>query len=133
MADFKTIDVPTGRFISWGKLDQQVTVRVVSFDPTGGRDFQNNICPQLIGTLTEACDNYRDKGATHERLDAGEMVTVNGGVANLKKGLLMADPKPGDLVRMTYVDTYKTAQGDGKVIKVEHAPSEPAAVSADDL
>lgn len=133
MAEFKTIDVPTGRFISWGKLDQCVTVKVVSYDPVGGRDFQNNICPQLIGTLTEDADNYRDKGAVHERLPAGEMVTVNGGVANLKKGLLLADPKPGDLVRMTYVDTYKTAQGDGKVIKVEHARGEPGAVSADDL
>ena len=60
------------------------------------------------------------------------MVTVNGGVANLKKGLLLADPKPGDLVRMTFVDTYKTAQGDGKVIKVEHAPAS-AVVTADDL
>jgi hypothetical protein len=133
MADFKTIEVPTGRFIGWGKLDQQVTVRVVSFDPTGGTDFKNNICPQLIGTLVADCDTYKDKGATKERLEAGEMVTVNGGLANLKKGLLIADPKPGDLVRMTFVDTYKTAEGDGKVIKVEHARDEPAAVSADDL
>lgn len=132
MAEFKTIEVPTGKFISWGKLNQQVTVRTVAFDPTGGRDFNNNICPQLIGTLTEACDNYRERGTVHERLEAGEMVTINAGVANLKKGLLMADPKPGDLIRLTFTDTYKTAQGDGKVIKVEHAPGEQA-VTADDV
>jgi hypothetical protein len=133
MPEFTTIEVPTGKFISWGKLAQQVTVRTVAFDPVGGRDFNNNICPQLIGTLTEDCDNYRERGTVHERLRAGEMVTVNGGVANLKKGLLMADPKPGDLVRLTFADTYKTAQGDGKVIKVEHAPGEPGAVTEDDL
>lgn len=133
MTDFRTIDVPSGRFISWGKLGQQVTVRVVSFDPVGGRDFQNNICPQLIGTLVHDCDNYRDKGAIHERLPAGEMVTVNGGIANLKRGLLLADPTPGDLVRMTYNDTYKTAQGDGKIIQVEHAHGTPAVVTADDI
>jgi hypothetical protein len=129
---FTTIEVPTGLFISWGKLGQTVTVRTVSFDPTGGRDFNNNVCPQLIGTLTEDCDNYREKGTQHERLRAGEMVTVNGGVANLKKGLLLCDPKVGDLVRLTYADTYKTAQGDGKVIKVEHAKA-PSDISEEDL
>jgi hypothetical protein len=129
---FRTIDVPTGLFISWGKLGQQVTLRVVSFDPTGGRDVNDKVCPQLIGTLTEACDNYREHGTVHERVAEGEMVTVNAAVANLKKGLLICDPKKGDLVRLTFADTYKTAKGDGKVIKVEHAPA-PAGVSEEDL
>jgi hypothetical protein len=133
MPEYKTIDVPTGLFIGWGKVGQQVTLRVVTFDATGGTDAQGRTCPQLIGTLTEDCDNYRERGTVHERLKAGEMVTVNAGLANLKKGLLIADPKPGDLVRMTFVDTYKTAQGEGKVIKVEHAKGEPQAVNEDDL
>ncbi len=90
-------------------------------------------CPQLIGTVTEDCDNYREKGTVHERVKAGEMVTVNGGIANLKKGLLLADPTPGDLVRMAFVDTYKTKEGEGKVIQVEIARGEPDAVSEDDI
>ncbi len=133
MPEFRKIEVPTGVFISWGKQGQRVTVKTVAFDATGGKDFGGNICPQLIGTLVEDCDNYRDKGATHERLKAGEMVTVNGGVVNLKKGLLLADPTPGDLVRMTFVDTYKTKDGDGKVIPVEIAKAEPDAVGEDDI
>jgi len=133
MAEFQTIEVPTGRFIGWGQLGQTITVKTVAFDPTGGKDFNDNICPQLIGTLTENCDNYREKGTVKERLEAGEMVTVNGGVANLKKGLLIANPKPGDLVRMTWTDTYKSTKGDGKVIQVQVARREADAISANDV
>lgn len=129
---FQTIEVPAGLFISWGRKGQQVTVRAVSFDATGGEDLNGKVCPQLVGELTEDCDNYRDRGASHERLSAGEMVTIQGNVANLKKGLLIADPHPGDLVRMTFADTYKTAKGEGKVIKVEIARAS-GAVSEEDL
>lgn len=133
MPKYREIEVPTGRFIGWGKQGQQVSVKVATFDQTGGRDFNGDTCPQLVGTLIEDCDNYTDKGTKSEVLKAGEMVTVTAGISNLKKGLLIADPNPGDFVRMTFVDTYKTAQGDGKVIKVEHAPAEPDSVGEDDL
>jgi hypothetical protein len=133
MPDFKTVDIPQGTFIGWGKKGQTVTVKTLSFDPIGGSDFNRNPCPQLVGTLVEACDNYKDKGTAHETLAAGELVTVTAGQANLKRGLMAADPKPGDLVRMTYTDTYKTAQGEGKVIQVEIAPGTPDAVTADDI
>jgi hypothetical protein len=127
MPEFQDVDIPQGAFIGWGKQGQTVTVTVASFDPTGGSDFNNNPCPLLVGTLTEAADNYRDQGTTHEQLDAGELVTITAGQANLKRGLLAADPKPGDIVRMIFTDTYKTASGTGKTIKVQIARS-PAPV-----
>lgn len=136
MPDFKTIEVPSGRYIGWGKQGQQVTVKVVSYDPTGGRDFNGSIVPQVTGELTEPCTNYTDlRGDRNEEtLPTGELVTIQGSTVNLKKGLLLADPQPGDLLRMTYVDRYKTTAGnDGKVIKVEHAPGAPDPVTADDL
>ncbi|MGH9200694.1 MAG: hypothetical protein ACRD2A_05605 [Vicinamibacterales bacterium] len=135
MPEYKTIDVPTGTYIAWGKLGQEVTLKTLSFDPAGGKDFNGNICALLIGTLVTDCDNYRElrSGAKHERLSAGETVNVDGATTNLRKGLLLAAPKTGDFVRMTYVDTYKTAAGDGKVIKVEHAPAESDAVTEDDI
>lgn len=121
MPDFEKVEVPQGRFIGWGRKGQRVTVKVMSFDPTSGSDFSGKSCPQLIGELTESCTNYKDKGTVEETLDAGELVTVTAGLANLKRGLLAADPKVGDIVRMTFSDTYKTANGDGKVIDVEIA------------
>jgi len=137
MPEFQKIEIPQGTFIGWGRKGQQVTVKVLSFDPTGGTDFNQKTCPQMIGELAADCTNYKDKGMTEETLRAGEMVTVTAGVANLKRGLLAADPHPGDLVRMTFADTYKTANGDGKVIDVEIArgAGAPAAsgVAADDV
>lgn len=120
--DFQDVEVPRGRFIGWGnKPPQKVTVKVISFDPTGGTDFNGNICPLMLGNLVEACDNYRDKGAVKERLDADELVSVKGATANLKAGLLAADPKPGDVVQMDFTDTYKTSNGTGKTIDVRIA------------
>lgn len=134
MPDYKTVEVPRGTFIGWGlKPGQVVSVKVVSFDPTGGSDANDKPCPQLVGTLLEAADSYRDQGTTLQRIDAGEMVTVTAGIANLKAGLLAADPKPGDYVRMEFVDTYKTTKGTGKEIKVQIARGEPGAVSEDDV
>lgn len=134
MPRFRTIDTQSS-FIGWGKLDQQVTFEVLTFEPAGGKDFNGNPVPRVVGTLTEDCDNYRDLRGDTERvkLRAGTQVTVEGGVENLRRGLLLAEPKRGDLLRLTYVDTYETNQGKGKVIKVEHAPAEPGAVGEDDL
>lgn len=122
MPEWKKVPVPQGRFIGWGQKGQSVTIDVLDFDPTGGSDFNGNSCPQLTGTLVEDCDNYTDKGTKKERLKAGEMVVVTCGQANLRKGILICDPKRGDLVRLTFTDTYQTGKGDGKVIEVEHAP-----------
>lgn len=137
MAEFQKVEVPVGRFIGWGPAKgpsdppQTVTVNVLDFDPTGGRDFNDQPCPQLVGTLVDDCDNYRDKGTTHERIKAGELVNVTGATANLRKGLLIADPKRGDLVRMTYNDTYEAAKGQGKVVQVEVARGAGSDASAE--
>lgn len=122
MPEWKKVDVPQGRFIGWGKKGQQVTIDVLDYQPNGGTDFNNNQCPLVTGTLVDDCDNYTDKGTKHERLKAGELVSVTCGQANLRKGMLACDPKRGDLVRLTYTDTYTASKGEGKVIEVEHAP-----------
>ena len=120
MPEFEKVEIPRGKFIGWAKKPPQlVTIKVMSFDPTGGTDGNGRICPQMIGTLTEACDNYREAGTVKERLEADELVTLQAGIVNLKKGLLQADPKPGDIVRMDFNDTYPTTNGNpGKVIEV---------------
>lgn len=130
--DFDEVEIPQGTFIGWGKIGQTITVKVLSYAVEGGTDFNGNTCPQLVGELTVGCDNYKDKGATHETIDAGELVTVTCGLANLKKGITAAQPVPGDVVRMAYESDYKTASGTGKTIKVAiargagKAPSGPS-------
>lgn len=119
---WKKIEVPQGRFIGWGKIGQSVTIDVLDYQPSGGTDFNGNTCPLVTGTLVEDCDNYTDKGTSKERLKAGELVSVTCGQANLRKGILACDPKRGDLVRLTFTDTYTASKGEGKVIEVEHAP-----------
>lgn len=135
MTEWREIEVPQGNFISWGRqVGQQVTVKVLSFDPTGGSDFNNTTCPLLIGTLVEDCDSYQEKGTKLVKHKAGEMVNVTAGLVNLKKGLLLCDPKRDDLVRMTFTELVKVPDGEVKVIKVEHASGGGAdSVGEDDL
>lgn len=119
---WKKIEVPQGQFIGWGKIGQTVTIDVLDYDDKGGTDFNGNPCPIVTGTLMDDAVSYRDKGTTKVQLRAGELVSVTCGQANLRKGIKLCDPQRGDLVRLTFTETYETAKGDGKVIEVEHAP-----------
>lgn len=122
MPEFKKIEVPRGQFIGWGKLGQSITIDVLDYDDAGGTDFNGNQCPLLTGTAMDDTISFRDKGTTKVQVKAGELVSVTCGQANLRKGIKICDPKRGDLVRLTFTETYETAKGDGKVIEVEHAP-----------
>ena len=121
MTNWENIEVPQGTFIGWGKIGQTVTGKVLSYAPEGATDFGGNPCPQLVIELTEAATNYKDKGATSETLDAGEFATITAGQANLKRNLNAATLNAGDLVRITFDDTYKTPSGEGKSFKVQVA------------
>lgn len=116
---YETVDTAS-TFINWGRLGQQVQLEVLSFDPTGGTNYNNEPCPRVVGRLLADCDNYRDLRGTAERvtLRAGAQVTVDGGTANLRKGLLIAAPERGHHLQLTYSDQYETTQGKGKVITV---------------
>lgn len=139
MPNWKTIETPIGAFIGWGKKGQEVTVRIFELTAEGGKNFQGNPCPRLVGTLVEDATNYVNLRKNPEaiKLDAGDMVTVEGGTANLKRALLeliAQGAKRDDLTRITYEDTYETSDGnEGKAFKVEHAPASDNSVSEDDL
>jgi hypothetical protein len=123
--------IQQGAFIGWGKLGQTVTGRVVDFTADGGRDFNGDPCPQVVLELTESCDNYKDKGATHETVAAGEFVTITAGQANLRRHLTTISPKPGDRLRVRYETDYKTPSGTGKEFRLKFArgAAQPAPVS----
>lgn len=118
---WEDVEIPQGSFIGWGAKGQTVTGKVLSYSPDGGSDFAGNPCPQVVLELTEDADNYKDKGATRETLASGEFVTVTAGQANLKRAVVAAQANNGDLMRIRFEDTYKTANGEGKSFKVQIA------------
>lgn len=123
MPDYQKVEIPRGTFIGWGpKPGQEVEVKVMSFDAQGGKDFNGNVVPQLIGSLVSDCVNYRDKGTTKETIKAGELVTVNGGLDNLKRGLLAVQPPPGSFVKMVFESTTEVDKGTVKNIDIFYAP-----------
>jgi hypothetical protein len=131
---YRTVDTASA-FIGWGEKGQAVELEVVTYDPTGATTPNGKVVPRVVGTLVEDCDNYknlRGGSPTKARLRAGEQVTVDGSVENLRKGLMIANPARGDFLRLTFTDTYDTREGEGKVITVEHAPA-ASGVKEDDL
>lgn len=130
---FEDVVVPQGTYISWGpKPGQDITVRVVSYDPTGGTDFNGAACPQLVGVLTGTVTNYREKGSVTEELEADTMVTINCGLANLKRNVQSAAPEAGDLLRLHYYDLAKSDKGDVKLFKAQIARGAGKAPAAAD-
>lgn len=133
MTDWQDVDIPQGTFIGWGEIGQTITGKVLSFSADGGSDFGGNPCPQVVIELTENAVNYKDKGSTKESIDSGELVTLTCGQANLKRAITAASLNVGDLVRVKFEDTYKTANGTGKSFKVQVARAAKAAPQAGDL
>lgn len=99
--NWEDVNVPRGAYIGWGEhVGQHVTGRVLDYQPTGGTDFDGNVCPQLSVELTEPAASFNKQG---ERTDypAGDLVVLNAGQASLKRAIKAADPSPGDLVKIT--------------------------------
>ena len=117
----ENVEVPTGRFVGWGKIGQTITGAVVTYADEGAEDFNGKPCPLLVLELTEDVDNYRDKGATLERISAGELVQITAGQVNLARRLRAASLKAGDVVRIVYSGTFKADKGDVKEYDVKVA------------
>jgi len=118
---WEEIEVPKGSYMSWGdRPGQELTGRVVEYTPTGGTDFNDDPCPQVTVELTRDTYSVNKVG---ERFDhpAGELLTINAGLANLKKAIRRADPEPGDLLNVAFADTDRADKGTVKVFKVRIA------------
>lgn len=115
------IEVPRGSFIGWGdRAGQHVTGKVLSYSENGGTNFANEPCPQISVELTEQAASFNKAG---ERTDfpAGELVTINAGLANLLRAVRTAALNPGDLVKITLADFEKTANGTVKIFSIKVA------------
>jgi hypothetical protein len=121
MTEWEEIDVPRGAYISWGnKTGQHVTGKVLEYTFDGGTDFAGNRCPSIAVELTEKAASVNKEGDRTD-FDAGEIVQLNAGQVSLKRALRAADPKPGDLVKITLSDLVKTANGTVKEFSIKIA------------
>lgn len=130
--EYKTVNTG-GKFIRWAEHGQQIELRVVAFDPVGATDLQDRPIPRLDGITIAPATNHapvKDGGGPVD-LATGSAVVVTGGYASLRRGLILADPKPGDHMRITYVGDYDSGRPQpGKDFRIEHAPASPATAQA---
>lgn len=130
MTQWETIEVPRGAYIGWGdRTGQHVTGKVINYEPSGGTNFAGEPCPSLAVELTEPAASFNKAG---ERTDfpAGELVQLNAGQVSLKRALRAADPTPGDLVKITFENLVKTANGTVKEFGIKIARGTAASAPA---
>jgi hypothetical protein len=121
MTTWETVEVPRGAYIGWGtKKGQHVTGKVLDYQPEGGTDFNGNACPSAAIELTEKAASFTKDGDRSEH-QAGELVQLNAGQVSLKRALRAADPKPGDLVKITLINLAKTDRGTVKEFDIKIA------------
>jgi hypothetical protein len=107
---WQTIEIPSGKFYGWGnKVGQSVIGRVISYDATGGTDYDGVACPLLEIELEQRTDSFTKGERTV--FEAGEIVRMNCGQAHLKTGVRVADLAAGDKVRIALVDLQKSGRG----------------------
>jgi len=109
--NWEDVDVPRGAFISWGAtVGQFVCGKVLSYDPQGGTDFNNRICPQAVIELIDPAASINKEGVRTD-FPAGELVVVKGDKVSLKRAIEAANLNPGDVVKITLSNLVKTANG----------------------
>lgn len=111
MTNWEEVNVPKGAYLGWAsKPGQAIIGKVVDYNENGGTNFAGEPCPSVAIELTEAAASFNKEG---ERTDfaAGELVQLNAGQVSLRRALRAADPKAGDLVKITLDNIVKTSSG----------------------
>jgi hypothetical protein len=137
MTNWEEVNVPKGAYLGWAnKPGQTVIGKVVDYNENGGTNFAGEPCPSATIELTEDAASFNKEG---ERTDfaAGELVQLNAGQVSLKRALRAADPKAGDLVKITLKNLAKTDKGsvkefDIKIARGAGGSGSPKAAPVDD-
>src|SRR5258705_4961355 len=96
---YQEVETPQGSYIGWGAKPGQIIEGVVTdYDPTGGKDFGGDECPLLELELVRTGHSYSQKRNEWTTFEAGELVNVTAGLAQLKKKVRKAQPRIGDRV-----------------------------------
>jgi len=134
MPEYTKVEVPRGQFFGWAvEPPQELILKVVSFDLTGGTDANDKVCPRLTGTVMEPTKSYQKRGTVEVKVDAGELLIVECAIWSLKSGVAAADPHPGDIIKLAYVSNTEVKNGTAKDIDVFIARGSSSAVSEEDV
>ena len=116
--DWEKVDAPRGTYVGWGnKTGQFVQGTVLDYDEHGGTDYAGAPCPLLEIELTERAASF-DKELNRSNFDPGELVMLTCGQKALKRHVKKAEPKRGDLIKITLDSTEKSAAGTVKLFEV---------------
>jgi len=111
MPNWEPIDVPRGAYIGWGtKPGQHVTGKVTNYEASGGTDFAGSPCPALEVELTDPAASFNKDGERTDH-DPGATVKITAGQVSLRRAVQKANPRPGDLIKITLDGMAKTASG----------------------
>lgn len=102
MTTWENVEVPAGSYIGWGAEPGQIVIgKVLAYNPTGGTDFAGAPCPELQLELLEPAYSMNKAGERFD-YDKGQLVNINAGGANLKRGVTAAQPNAGDLIKIEF-------------------------------
>jgi hypothetical protein len=137
MTNWEEVNVPRGAYISWGTtIGQHVTGKVLEYSADGGTNFNGDACPSVAIELIEPAASITKDGERSEHA-VGDIVQLNAGQVSLKRALRAADPKAGDLVKITLKNLAKTDKGsvkefDIKIARGAGGSGSPKAAPVDD-
>jgi hypothetical protein len=134
MPEYTKVEVPRGQFFGWAvEPPQTLILKVASYDPVGGTDANDKVCPRLVGTVMEPTKSYQKRGTLEVKVDAGELLIVECSLWSLKSGVAAADPKSGDIVKLDYVSNTEVKNGTAKDIDVFIARGSSSGPSDEDV
>jgi len=115
--DLEEVDEPpptTADFMKFAKKGDVYDVLVTEFDRIGGRNFNDQTCPQVRGHALVPLRTWR--GETEITVPRGQLLTLTAGQARLSRRLANPEklPKIGHRLRVEYTGDMKDR---GKTIK----------------
>lgn len=112
---WEDVDVPSGSYIGWDtKPGQVVTGKVLDYGDQTGQDFNGKPCPEVEIELAQATYSVTKEGERFEH-EAGDVVKVTAGLANLKKAVRAAKVQTGDEIWLKFTSTEKVPKGTVKI------------------
>lgn len=118
---WETVEVPRGAFIGWGtKKGQHVTGTVLVYSETEGTDYNGDPCPQLEIQLSEKAASF-NKDGERTNYEPGDLVVLTCGQVSLKRAVKRANPKRGDMLKITLENLAKVANGTVKEFGIQIA------------
>lgn len=119
--EWESVRVPGSNspFIGWGiKPGQHVTGKVLSYGDRSGRTQKNDPVPQIEVELIEPAASF-NKFQERTDYEAGTEVKLTASQKNLERNLIAAQPRPGDLIKITLEKLVPSGEGQAKLFDVK--------------